>query len=209
MIYLSGQTRQFFEHGPKYFGCMFNSVQRTGRQIEALRAAVKWMLDNGAFTGKWSFRQWLFEMNAFLPYTKNCLGVIVPDVKENWRRTLEQFYSLHCMVERRGYKVAFATQDGQPVDEVPWDKLDTLFIGGSNAHKRGIEAERLALEAKRRGKWVHVGRVNSGSSIVKYWPWADSFDGTTFTKHPTQQVKSIVKGLTLLQKNIPQQRKLL
>lgn len=53
------------------------------------------------------------------------------------------------------------------------------FIGGSTAWKLGPHARRLVADAKRRGKWVHMGRVNS----LKRFRYAaaigcDSCDGT-------------------------------
>lgn len=208
MIYLSSTTRQFFEYGQP-FGCMFNSCKRTARQLSALMAGVLWMLDNGAFSGKWEFAQWLAELKALREFVPTCLGVIVPDVKFDWEATLKRFFENYYHVERFGYKVAYATQDGQPIDKVPWYHIQTLFVGGSNDHKRGPEGEALALEAKRRGKWVHVGRVNGGESIVQFWPWADSWDGTTFSHHPTQQVGPIKNGIHTVSMATHQARKLL
>lgn len=206
-IYLSSTTRQFFEHGPEYFGCMFNIARRTKKQFEALEAGCLWMLDNGAYSGKWTLSLWLREMWAMREYRHTCLAVIVPDVVYNWRKTMFRFLLLFWIPRLLGYRVALATQDG--LRWVPWALFDCLFIGGSNKHKRGLEAERWGLAAKNRGKWVHIGRCNSGKAMVQYWPWADSYDGTTFSYHPTQQVKSIIKGLSSVNDAGAQQRKLL
>lgn len=208
MIYLSSTTRQFFEHGQP-FGCMFNITKRTARQFDALRAGTWWMLDNGAFSGKWELGLWLSEMAAMYPFVSTCLGVIVPDVVGDWQATRARFFGHYRHAADLGYKVAYATQDGQPLNAVPWRLIDALFIGGSNEHKRGPEGEALALEAKRRGKWIHVGRANGGESIVKFWPWADSWDGTTFSHHPTQQVESIKNGVRIASTQTHQARKLL
>jgi hypothetical protein len=206
MIYLSGNTRQFFEHGPRYFGCMFNIVRRTARQFEAIEAGAQWMLDNGAFTGKWTLVLWLRELWAHRQYRHNCLGVMIPDVLSNWKATLWRFLLWWWIPKLMGYPVALVSQDGLTSYWVPWPLLDCLFIGGSDTHKRGPEATRLGLAARERGKWVHVGRVNSGPAMVQYWPWADSYDGTTFSHHPTQQVDSIVNGLELVGRGVGQGR---
>jgi len=116
------------------------------------------------------------------PLPQNCIGIIVPDAPYNASQTLARFLRYRAIPEALGYRLAFATQDGMTPDMVPWSLFDAHFIGGSNAHKRGYEAEILATEAKRRGKWVHVGRVSSPDSWGKYWTWADSFDGTTFAR---------------------------
>jgi hypothetical protein len=77
------------------------------------------------------------------------------------------------------YPCALVAQDGLEALPVPWDDFDALFIGGSTAWKLSQYAERLMREAKIRGKWVHVGRVNS----LRRLRWcqlagADSADGT-------------------------------
>lgn len=207
-VYLSSTTRQFFEHGTA-FGCMFNITRRTKRQAEALEAGCLWMLDNGAFSGKWTFWLWLREMWALRRWRRTCLGVVVPDGVAAWRATLIRFLLLFWLPKLLGYRVAFATQDGQPLALVPWPLFDCLFIGGSDEHKRGPEAERLGLAAREYDKHVHIGRCNSGAAMVVHWPWADSYDGTTFSHHPTQQVESILGGLTIVATQSYQRRKLL
>lgn len=209
MIYLSSNTRQFFEYGHDYFGCMFNITRRVGRQLEALHKGCWWMVDNGNFSGKWTLASWLLELRHMRPWRGSCLGVPVPDKVGDWRETVNLFMRYAEYPQQMGYPVAFVSQDGQPFDRVPWDQFDTLFIGGTNEHKRGLEAECLGLAAKRHGKWVHVGRVNSGSAGALYWPWADSWDGTTFSHHPTQQVGSIMHGVQLANQELGYQRKLL
>lgn len=68
---------------------------------------------------------------------------------------------------------------------MPWGAIRCLFIGGSTEWKEGPHAARLMQEAHARGKWVHVGRVNT---LRRYW-WlsslpVDSIDGTCFSKWP-------------------------
>ena len=208
-IYLSSTTRQFFKYGPEFFGCMFNIVRRTKGQIEALQAGCLWMLDNGNYTGKWTFELWQTELYLLREFASTCLGVIPPDCVGDWKSTADLFWRYNQLPTNLGYKIAYASQDGQPIDRIPWYHIDTLFIGGTNEHKRGLEAERLGLEAKQRELWVHIGRVNSGSAMITHWPYADSYDGTTFSRHPTQQVESIKRGLALVETVKAQQRKLL
>lgn len=202
-MYLSASTRQFFKRHD-LFGCMFNTTVITGLQAEALLAGCRFMIDNGVYSNKWIERDWLIALIDFLPFRHNCLGCIVPDflhylpggrVRGDWERTLERFYLYQPAVKRLGFPVAFATQDGQPIDKIPWSLLDTLFIGGSNYHKRGKEAEQIALEGKRLGKHVHVGRVSSVSAIKRLWPWADSWDGTTFRYEPDKREEEYIPQL--------------
>ena len=177
-MYLSAKTAQFFAR-PDLYGCMF-SYRKTGGQDEALKAGCRWMLDNGAFTDNFVFSEWVYQLAMMRPYRANCIGIVTPDVPYNAPQTLARFLRYRAIPEALGYPVALATQNGMTPEMVPWPLFDVLFIGGNDIHKRGPEAEALAQEAKRRGKWVHVGRVSSAGAIAKYWTWADSFDGTTF-----------------------------
>lgn len=200
-MYFSGSTRQFFKR-PDLFGVMFNTAQRTGKQRQALESNCPFMVDNGIYSNKWILREWLTELVYwFLPFRDNCYGVVIPDflyylkdgsVRGDWKKTLERFHKYQPPVKRLGFKIAFATQDGMPLELMPWDKFDTLFVGGSNYHKRGLEAETLALEAKKRGKWVHIGRVSSVSKMQQIWPWADSYDGTTFKFAPDDKEEKLI-----------------
>jgi len=78
---------------------------------------------------------------------------------------------------------------------IPWHEIDALFLGGSDEHKRGPEGGALIAEARRHGKWLHVGRVNSGSTLLNYFWMANSWDGTTFIRHPRQQYDSIGRAV--------------
>lgn len=195
-MYFSGSTRQFFTR-PDLFGVMFNTAARTGLQYEALESGSKFMVDNGVFSGLWAEEKWRDGLKKFLPYSHNCKAVIIPDAIGDWRETLARFELYYAEVKALGLPVAYATQDGQPLDLVPWDRIDVLFIGGSNYHKRGKEAELLALEAKRRGIWVHVGRVSSIFAARKYWPWADSYDGTTFRFEPDKKEEKLIPQMEI------------
>jgi hypothetical protein len=177
-MYFSGKTQQFFER-PDIFGCMF-SYRKTGGQDAALKAGCKWMLDNGAYTGNFDFRQWIYQLAIMRPFRQNCIGIITPDVPYNAPETLERFRRYRAIPEAFGYSLALATQNGMTPEMLPWGLFDVLFVGGNDEHKRGPEAEKLAKEAKQRGLWIHVGRVSSAEAIARYWTWADSFDGTTF-----------------------------
>ena len=123
---------------------MFNTSQSCGKQKRALDYGCKFMVDNGIFSDKWILKEWLIElMYWFFPYRHNCLGVIIPDflyyledgtVKGDWRKTLERFFIYQPVVKRLGFRISFATQDGMPLELVPWNDFDTLFVGGSNYH---------------------------------------------------------------------------
>lgn len=194
-IYLSPSTSHFFNDS-KNFGCMFNIVRQIGRQWDALEAGCQWILDNGQYRDKWTWALWWYFLMAMSPFKKTCLGVPAPDKLADVVMTLHYFKVYSGIIKEFGYPVALVTQDGMTPEMIPWHLVDCLFVGGSNYHKRGMEATVLISEAKRHGIWVHVGRVQAGSTMLTHWPEADSFDGTTLIKHPTQQIGSIISGVT-------------
>lgn len=142
-----------------------------------LNMGVFWCLDNGMFTGKFEVNFWLARLEAFIEYKETCLFVAIPDVIGDCKETLLQFSHYRNMV--KDFPVALVSQDGikGQVHNIPWDDFDCLFVGGSDEHKLGKEGAWIIQEAKKRNKWVHVGRVNSVSRILKFWQ-ADSWDGT-------------------------------
>ena len=101
----------------------------------------------------------------------------------DWQATVQQFYQFAPLVKRYNFPIGFVSQDGLAAPAAPWDEFDVLFIGGSDKHKF-TESWELIDEAKRRGKWVHIGRVNSAERILLFRK-ADSWDGTTLAKEPS------------------------
>jgi len=100
-----------------------------------------------------------------------------------------------------GYKSALVAQDGLENLDVPWDTFDCLFIGGTTDWKLSEPAYALTTEAKRRGKWAHMGRVNSfrrivAASISSY----DSVDGTLLTYGPDINIIKLKSWLDKLNK---------
>jgi hypothetical protein len=123
------------------------------------KAGWLWAADNGCFSDGWNYPKWRKWLGSDLPKA-GCLFATVPDGVE------------------LSYPLAFVLQDGAHDAVIPWRGLDCLFIGGSTEYKMSDEAFAVATEARERGKWVHVGRVNSWSRFEAWAPYADSCDGT-------------------------------
>ena len=155
---------------------MLNVMRKIGRESEATE--YPWMLDNGAFSEKWDEGIWRARLSELQPHQSTCMGTIVPDIILDARATRARWDDYSIIVRDLGYNPFFATQNGCTVGLVPWDEIGGLFIGGSDEH-RIIECWPLIREANRRGLHVHVGRVNSAKSILRYSA-ADSVDGTNF-----------------------------
>lgn len=115
-----------------------------------------------------------------------CRFVPCPDAVGDARETLERFRLWRPEVEATGQPVALVGQDGIEDFDLPWGEFAAFFVGGTTAWKESRAAMGLCDEAKRRGKWVHVGRVNTFRRLRKVWDWGtvDSIDGTCFSKWP-------------------------
>lgn len=111
--------------------------------------------DNGCFAGTWRPEPWL----AWLSKQPRGLFAVVPDVYCDALATRERFDQYASLIVDQPR--AYVAQNGSAAVPPPWSDFEVLFIGGNNAFKLSEEAWSLVLEAKRRGKWVHVGRVNS------------------------------------------------
>ncbi len=124
-------------------------------QLEAWR----WAADNDAFLA-WDegrFRRMLGQIEGL----DGCLFVACPDVVGDAHATLARFEEWAPIIHAIGQPVAFVAQDGIEGIEIPWDDVDALFIGGTTDFKLGPAAAAVGREAKRLGKWLHMGRVNT------------------------------------------------
>jgi hypothetical protein len=139
-----------------------------------------WAADNGRFSKPETYTDeayltWLSKR----PHREACLFATAPDVIGDAAATLVLSAPMFARIRALGYRPALVAQDGLEHLPVPWDDFDALFIGGSTAWKLSEAAHDLAAEAKRRGKWVHMGRVNSLRRVrIAQAMGCDSVDGT-------------------------------
>lgn len=160
---------------------------------------LPWVLDNGVFS---RFEHDKFvRMQADAIDSEFCEWIVVPDVVGNSDRTLKRFLSWTDDYPLVLEKAAYVAQDGQSSALVPWEDIVCLFIGGTDAFKDSQAALLLAMEAKRRGKWVHVGRLNSTERLVSWYGVADSCDGSGISRF-THQRDKLIKNLKDLERTI-------
>jgi hypothetical protein len=125
--------------------------------------------DNGAFSGKWDEDKHFAWLDR-LPRS-GCLFAVAPDVYPDAAATLELSSQFFGLFREMGFPVALVAQDHAEQLDLPWDDFDCLFIGGERRvpprleWKIGPAAERLCAVARQRGKWVHMGRVNSAKRM--------------------------------------------
>lgn len=153
-------------------------------------AGVKWCADNGCFgKGYPGDKEWLNWLRSNAKDSATCLFATAPDVVGDAAATLARSAPWLPEIRRLGYPAALVAQDGLEHLGIPWDAFDVLFIGGSTEWKLGHAARHITSEAKKRGKHVHMGRVNS----YRRYRYAeligcDSVDGTYLVFGPDKNL---------------------
>jgi len=160
-----------------------------------------WAADNGCYAKGDDFdpKAWLSWLEALAPeHRSRCLFATAPDVVGDAVETLLRSLPYLAKVRAMGYPAAFVAQDGSEKDPdnlVPWDDVDVLFLGGTTEWKLDhYKGGRLAFEALRRGRRVHMGRVNSKKRL----DIADLFgcataDGTFLAFGPTKNLPALIR----------------
>lgn len=148
-----------------------------------------WAGDNGRFSAPQNYTdaKYLAWLRKLHPFVADCLFATAPDVVGDAAATLEMSRPMLPKIRVLGYKAALVAQDGLEALPVPWDELDCLFVGGTTTWKLSEAAYQVAAEARRRGKWTHMGRVNSwrrfrAAAAAGY----DSADGTVLRFDPNR-----------------------
>jgi hypothetical protein len=171
---------QALEHAGDGFGRLL-SPRHFGRVADTAAAGIPWAADNDCFQrlDVPAYRRMLAAV-AGLP---GCRFIVAPDVVGDWLGTRARWDEWAGEVAATGQPPAYVIQDGQPADAVPWDNLGALFVGGTTAYKLSPDAEQLGREAKARGLWLHMGRVNSRRRFdYARATGCDSVDGSGFSK---------------------------
>ncbi|QEA10808.1 hypothetical protein [Mycobacterium phage Weirdo19] len=165
----------------------------TPRQGNRRPAGVRWCADNGCFSDKFDEGKWWAWLVANAGDAADCSFAVAPDVVGDAAATLRRSRPWLGRIRELGYRVAFVAQDGIEDTEVPWDEFDALFVGGSTEFKLGAVAASVIREAKARGKYVHVGRVNSRKRFMQFAELGvDSVDGTFLTFAPQQNIHRLL-----------------
>jgi hypothetical protein len=82
-----------------------------------------------------------------------------------------------------------------------WGDFDALFIGGTTAWKLGGDAAWLVRQARLREKWVHMGRVNSLTRLLRADRiGCDSVDGTYLAFGPRVNLARVTAWLPELER---------
>lgn len=172
---------QAVQHAGAGFGRLL-SPRHFARARDTAAAGIPWAADNDCFQrlDAKAYRRMLHAV-AGLP---GCLFVVAPDVVADWKATRECWDEWHAESAEVAYQpLAYVIQDGQPAARIPWERMGALFVGGTTAYKLSADAERLGREARERGLWVHMGRVNSRRRFdYARATGCDSVDGSSYSR---------------------------
>lgn len=202
MIYLSGvervETRRAAAAGHP-LGVMAQPGNAVARQAGHYPA---WAADNGCYARGAAFDlgrylDWL----AGLGHRDRCLFAVAPDVVADAAATWERSAPVLPAIRALGYPAALVAQDGIESLAIDWPAFDCLFIGGSTRWKLSHHAYAAITEAKRRGKWVHQGRVNSLRRLrAAAFAGCDSADGTYLRFGPDANLPRLLGWLAALER---------
>lgn len=177
---------------------------QTGNRLCAL--PYPWAADNAAFSAPDDDKFWKLCIDSW-GMDRHCppLWVAVPDVVADHQATRRLFddWTSHWRYEigTIPFPLSFVLQDGCTADEVPWDEIDAVFVGGSTKFKLR-ESEPLIREAKLQQKLVHIGRVNTMQRLrFAFDVGADTVDGTSFSMFPKTYIPPAVQYLRRLSKS--------
>lgn len=191
MIYLSGCITQSALNNPRPdFGFMLQPA--IGNRVDT-RYHV-WAADNGCYSAGENFDDgaWLEWLARMRPHADSCLFAVAPDVPYDWQATLDRSWSYFDLIRKLGYRPALAAQDGMPLRILDLSGFDVLFLGGTDRFKVASSTFALAAKARRQGRWVHMGRVNTLDRLNRAaLGCLDSVDGTYVAYGPDTNLPKV------------------
>lgn len=185
---VSQRPKKLAEHDPtgRYLGHLL--TPRHHRYNPGTRV---WACDNDAFSGFHDGRY--MAMLERYRDRKGCRWVTAPDVVGDAGATAALFEKWEPVVRSYGYPVAYVAQNGIELESVPWERVDALFVGGTDEFKLGPAVVPVIRAGLERGKWVHVGRVNWWGRIKAFRDHGvHSVDGSSMARWPDVWLPHVV-----------------
>lgn len=188
---VSGATKTIKKYkGSPYLGGFL--TPRTGNSLKTLDGLV-YGCDNAAFN-KFDEAKFFKMLNKIKG--QNTKFVCCPDVVGNGQKTLELFEKWYVIIKEYNLPVAIVLQDGMRLNDIPFEKIDSVFIGGTDKFKLGTEVREIVRMAKLNNKWVHMGRVNSNKRLeYAFSIGCDSVDGSGYSMFPEKKIPDALKFL--------------
>lgn len=166
----------------KYPGRMGWLVGPKAMSKTKFRNWMPFALDNDAFSAwttqtDWDESRWFNMLEQIKLMRLPPLWAVVPDVVGDCEKTLERWHTYAPILDKYGFKKAFAVQDGMTPGRIPTG-VDVIFVGGTTQWKWQT-AKRWADTQYP----VHIGRVNSVEKLTYCEEiGVQSVDGTGWLK---------------------------
>lgn len=187
-------------------GALIQPRSWAGENAKVIEHWPFWVADNDCFAqgDKFDAEAWLTWLAQFKPHADSCLFATLPDVVGDAAATYERSMPYVERVRELGFPVAYVVQEGVQLRMPPWDQIDAVFIGGLTEEFKFGEGLIAADEARHRGLWTHMGRVNSfrrlrAATLAKI----DSADGTYLAFGPDKNLPKLLTWLTWLDTHMP------
>ena len=137
-------------------------------------------MDNAAYNG-FCPKAYLSVVNEIREKQVGIDWVSVPDTVADADKTHQSF--MEWQPRLSDLPLAYVGQDGCEDMDIPFNAFEAFFIGGSTEWKLSAAAISVITEAKRHGKIVHMGRVNSDKRLrYAHTLGVDSVDGTGYCR---------------------------
>lgn len=215
--YLTGASNRYVRDVAHSYEIGLLITPNTGYRNQ-VSAYPSWACDNGAFKIGASHRDFDFDrwvrwveqtvVGRMTPEERQTLLFVTApdaidvhspqDVVSHPEKTLEWAHRWLPWLRDMDLPTALVAQPGHEriFDEYPWDLLDAVFLGGSTEWKIGDGARLITSVAKRWGKHVHMGRVNSGRRLRLADSWGcDTADGTYLSRGPQKNLPNLLGWL--------------
>lgn len=208
-LFVSGATATVRKYADSPYLGRFTQPRCGNNIAEIATCGMDWGGDNNALQGVDPddvLDMWDAIEKADRSHLKFCAA---PDAvmmtssgpRGDWPATLWLWRCWRPALVRRGLPGAIVAQDGATPSDVPWDEIAALFIGGSTRWKMSQSAALLIRAAAARGRWVHVGRVNSMVRLGHFDQLpVNSFDGGQFSMFPETYIPKYLERLKYQQK---------
>jgi hypothetical protein len=207
MIPGAGSTVEAFCQDPVFRPHLgFMVTPNTGNSIQRLCSwGIPWCADNAAFNHS------RFDSGRFLAMCRKIqkaptppVFVTVPDQVGSHECSSYLFEGWLRYLDALGFDLpwAFVLQNGiESPEDVPWDFIQAVFIGGDDDFKEDtLVTCELIPEARRRGKWVHMGRVNGRRRLrLALLADVDSVDGSSLARFSRTWIPKFVADLWSLE----------
>ncbi len=193
-MYLTGSTNAKLEARLVEIGVGLMVTPESGYRPERIARYPAWAADNGCYAKgeRFDAQRWLDWLERHRQFAVSCLFATAPDVVADAKATWERSTEFLPQLREMGFPAGFVAQDGLESLEVHWDAFDCLFVGGSTEWKLSEPAYELAMEARQRGKHVHMGRVNGWRRFrAAMLSGFHSADGTYIAYGPDELIERV------------------